>query len=452
VTILPNSMKFLFAFFKLLLGFALVVLALDWRSPLLTAVRPWALTGLIGFSLMLILAEGYSLWSSVPSQRARRAWSSLGLLMAIFALSVTLVLEARFQWTRHRVLHADQAKLETLGRHLIVGCRSFAEVRHLVVLRAVAGVFLSSHNVSGKSVARICGEVQSLQRLRIERGLPLLWIATDQEGGIVSRLTPPLTPMPPLSEVLGQCSDLDRSERAVRKYAQMQGRELAEIGVNLNFAPVVDVNHQVMNPHDRFTRIYRRAISPDPAVVTRVAGWYCSELEAAGVRCTLKHFPGLGRISEDTHLGHATLTASVAELMETDWLPFLALMRESSAFTMLGHVRLAAIDSERPASISPAVIAGLLRRDWNYNGLLVSDDFCMRSMYHSNSGIEDGAIEALNAGLDLILISWDPDQYYPVMHALLQADQQGLLNHEALRRSDERLRQVLPASESPCCR
>jgi beta-N-acetylhexosaminidase len=432
-------MKSLLAVLMLLMSLVLVPLAWDWRSPSLAEFRSWALLALIVLSLILIVAEIRLLMSSRTKQLALRVLSQLGLLAAVLVLTSTLVVEARFHWVRYRVLHADPQKLERLGRHFIVGYRNLSEVQELVRLRAVAGVFVSGGNVNGKSVTDVRKQIQSIQDIRREQGLSPLWIATDQEGGAVCRLSPPLTRMPPLSEVIGRYSDTLQREQAVRQFAAEQGRELADLGVNLNFAPVVDLNRQVINPRDRYTRIFQRAISGDPAVVAQVAAWYCAALEEAGVRCTLKHFPGLGRVFEDTHLNHAKLDTSVAKLTKTDWVPFRALMREGRAFTMLGHVRLSAIDSEHPVSMSSPVIAGLLRGEWNYDGVLITDNFSMLAVYRSSEGMDNGCIQALNAGVDLILISWDADQYYRVMYALLKADRQGKLDREALKRSDQRL-------------
>jgi beta-N-acetylhexosaminidase len=432
-------MKLLLAILILVLALALVPFALDWRSPVLVAVRSPALIGLIALPLSLILAELWLLRTSQHGQRMLKALGTLGLLLAVFVLSAVLALETRFQWTRRQVIDANPLRLEKLGRHLIVGYRDLAEVRRLVRLRAIAGVFLSGHNVRGKSIAEVREEIRSLQSERQKQGLPPLWIATDQEGGIVSRLSPPLTRQPPISQIVERYSVTVQREQAIRQFASTQARELADLGVNLNFAPVVDVNHQIINPNDRFTRVYRRAISTDPAVVAQVAGWYCAALEEAGVRCTLKHFPGLGRVFEDTHLSDARLPDPVAELENTDWVPFRVLMRECRAFTMLGHVRLTAIDKERPVSISPPVIAGMLRGNWKHDGVLITDDFSMSGVYRSAAGIENGSIDALNAGVDLILISWDPAQYYRVMNTLLKADEQGRLDSKVLRRSDRRL-------------
>ncbi len=443
-----KNIKFIAAVLMLFVSVALVPFAWKWRSPFLAEFRPWLLWGMIALALCLILVQALILWTSSPRRRAIKVVSALGLLTAVLALTVTAALEARFHWVRYQVLHTDPSVLEKPGRHLMVGYRDLSEVRELIRLRAVGGIFLSSGNVRNKSIAEVRQIIQSFQNQRQQQGLPALWIATDQEGGGVSRLSPPLTRLPGLAEIVQRYSDLGQREQAVREFARTQGLELAKVGVNINFAPVVDLNYNLINPNDWYTRIFERAISDDPAVVAQVAAWYCTELEKAGVRCTLKHFPGLGRVFEDTHLDYANLTTSVAELTDTDWMPFHALMRDSRAFTMLGHVRLTALDKERPVSMSPTVIAGLLRRDWKYDGVLITDNFSMAAVYRSNEGIENGSIQALNAGVDLILISWDTDQYYPIMYALLKADRQGRLDREALKRSDQRLEMArLPAPD-----
>ncbi|MFH1117149.1 MAG: glycoside hydrolase family 3 N-terminal domain-containing protein, partial [Pseudomonadota bacterium] len=378
--------------------------------------------------------------------------SAAGLLAAVLVPVITLVVEARFRWASYQVMHADPARMERLGRHIVVGYRSMDEVRELVRLRGIAGVFVSAGNVRGKSIAGIRRDIDSLQHIRKNQGLPPLWIATDQEGGIVSRVSPPLPRQPPLSSPAGSSSDSGRRKQAVRQYALRQGRGLSDLGINLNFAPVVDLNHKVVNPDDRFTRISQRAISGDPAVVAQVAAWYCEALEEAGVRCTLKHFPGLGRVFEDTHKEHANLATPPSELTRTDWVPFRKLMRETNAFTMLSHVRLESVDSRCPVSASPAVIAGLIRTQWKYDGILITDNFTMAAIYRSAGGMENAAVRALNAGVDLILVSWDTDQYYPLMHALLKADGRGGISRHALELSTRRLARAVEAIRNASAR
>jgi beta-N-acetylhexosaminidase len=109
---------------------------------------------------------------------------------------------------------------------------------------------------------------------------------------------------------------------------------------------------------------------------------------------------------------------------------------------MLGHARLTALDAQNPVSMSWRVIAGLLRGTWRYDGVLITDNFSMMAVFRSPKGMAEGGVAALNAGVDLILISYDPDQYYQVMYALLVADEQGKLDEEALRQSDQRLQRA----------
>src|SRR5262249_19641555 len=99
-------------------------------------------------------------------------------------------------------------------------------------------------------------------------------------------------------------------------------------------------------------------------------------------------------------------------------------------------------DPNQPASTSHAVIEGLLRDQWNYQGILITDDFSMGAITDTREGVGGSAVAALNAGADLLLVSYDPEQYYPLMDALLEADRTGRLNPNALARSDERLRRA----------
>jgi beta-N-acetylhexosaminidase len=119
-------------------------------------------------------------------------------------------------------------------------------------------------------------------------------------------------------------------------------------------------------------------------------------------------------------------------------------MGRADAFTMLGHVMLTALDRERPVSFSGPAVAKLLRGDWHYGGVLITDDFSMGAVYRSRDGVAEAAIAAINAGVDLVLVSFDTDQFYTVMHGLLAADREKRLQAEALRQSDERLSRAEP--------
>jgi beta-N-acetylhexosaminidase len=433
----PKGLTRAFAVARVAILLALVPYALDWRSPFLASIRVWALLGLIAIPLAIGLVDVRALRR--PAGRLDRALSLASLALCVLCLVSVPLLEAQFWWKRHEVLRADPALLERLGRHIVVGYRDLDELNALIGRRAIAGVFLTTRNVRGRDAAAIRQEIADLQGARRRQGLPNLLVTTDQEGGVVSRLSPPLERMPPLSEIVARHPAGAGRRAAVRDYATAQARDLADLGINVNLAPVVDLDHGIVNPGDRLTRISTRAISADPQIVADVAEDYCAQLSEHRVRCTLKHFPGLGRVVADTHLKSADLALPPGELAATDWLPFRSLMRRQDIIVMLGHARLTAVDAARPVSFSQPVVRGLLRTDWGYDGLLMTDDFSMGAVTYSPEGIGGGSVEALNAGVDLILVSYDPDQFYLVMYALISASRAGVLRDDTLGQSDQRL-------------
>jgi beta-N-acetylhexosaminidase len=176
------------------------------------------------------------------------------LLAATAVLMTTLSLETQFHRVRARVLAADPAQLERLGRHLVVGYRDVAEIEGLLERRAIAGVFVGSRNVEGLSVDAIRRQIASWQDVRRRQGLPTLLVATDQEGGAISRVSPPLPRQPSIASVIAPLAEESARKAAARDYGLTQGRALASLGINLNFAPVVDLDKNLVNPNDRYTR------------------------------------------------------------------------------------------------------------------------------------------------------------------------------------------------------
>jgi beta-N-acetylhexosaminidase len=433
----PKGLTRALAVARVAILLVLLPYALDWRSPFLASIRMWAFIGLIAIPLAVLVTDVRALRR--PAGRFDRALWSASLALAMLCLVSVPWWEAQFWWKRYEVLRADPALLERLGRHIVVGYRDLDELNALIERRAIAGVFLTTRNVRGRDAAAIRQEIADMQAARRRQGLPELLVTTDQEGGVVSRLSPPLARMPPLSEIVARHPASAERRAAVRDYAAAQARDLGNLGVNVNLAPVVDLDHGVVNPGDRLTRISTRAISADPQIVADVAEDYCAQLSHHGVRCTLKHFPGLGRVVADTHLQSADLALAPDELAGTDWLPFRALMSRHDVIVMLGHARLTAVDAARPVSFSQPVVHGMLRTDWGYDGLLMTDDFSMGAVTRSPDGIGGGSVEALNAGVDLILVSYDPDQFYLVMYALIGAERAGVLHTDALGQSDQRL-------------
>lgn len=344
--------------------------------------------------------------------------------------------EMTFQARKQRVLHAEGAPAQSLGRHFIVGYTSLAEVSPLVAKGLVGGIYISHHNIKGRTSDALKSEIAALQEMRRSAGLAPLVVAADQEGGIVSHLSPQLTALPALSTL----AELPPDRRAVaaEQFGQIHGRELAALGVTLNFAPVVDLlRPRARNPFDFNSLINRRAISDDPSVVTEIATSYVRGLETSGVSATVKHFPGMGRVQTDTHHFRANLDTPLPELETSDWIPFRQVLALSNAYLMVGHVAVTAIDATRPASHAKRVINDVVRTKWGYQGIIVTDDLVMGAVYQH--GICTAVVEALNAGVDLLLVAYDGIQFYRAFECALTASAQGGLDRKMLQNSDARL-------------
>ena len=333
-------------------------------------------------------------------------------------LAVTLGREGEYRYQRAAVL-AGGSPMQAVGRHFIVGYSDFAEVRQLAANGLIGGIYLARRNLRGRTLADVAAEIAELQAVRQRAELPPLIVAGDQEGGPVSHLSPLLEALPPLASLVGAGDP----GACARRYGRRQGQGLAALGVNLNFGPVVDLRPAGADQaHDRLTRLAARAIAADPATVGTVAAGYIEGLGERGIRATLKHFPGLGRVEQDTHLRAARLDQTPAELAD-DWQPFRQLAGQPGAAMMLGHVKLAAIDPQRAASHSAAVVDGLLRGAWGYDGVLITDDLNMGAVY--DLGIGRVAAEALAAGVDLVLVSYDPRQIYRAIYGAARALEDG---------------------------
>jgi beta-N-acetylhexosaminidase len=323
-----------------------------------------------------------------------------------------------------------------VARHFVVGYSDPAVARELVRDGHVGGIFLTRRNVAGRTTAAIAAEVASLQAIRRGAGLPPLIVAADQEGGPVSHLSPPL-PTPPALSSFATLPPEDRRQ-AARRLGVEQGAALRTIGVTMDLAPVADLTPA--GPPgllDRNTRIATRSISDDPAIVADVAAGFSEGLLAARVVPTAKHFPGLGRVAADTHLFSASLDVSDQNLASADWIPFRAVLKIPGAAIMLSHVALSGVDPGVAASRSRKIVAGILRDEWNFDGIAITDDLSMGAVEHA--GLCRAVEGALNAGIDLVLVSWDTDKVYPALRCSLDALDAGRLDRATLRDSARRL-------------
>lgn len=300
-----------------------------------------------------------------------------------------------------------------IGQMFMVGFRGFSvgedhPVVRDIVERHLGGVVLFDYDVPNGEFVRNIESPEQLQALTAalqaaaqesaapESGAQPLLIAADQEGGVVVRLRETYGFPPTLSQAaLGAINDVDETFARASELA----RTLAEMGINQNLAPVVDVN---LNPDNPVIAAYERSFSADPQVVIEQATAFIEAHHAQNVLCTLKHFPGHGSSREDTHSDFVDVsdTWSPVELA-----PYAALIDAGLAdAVMTAHVFNRAWHETDPATLAPAAISGLLRDELGYDGVVISDDMQMgaiREFYSFEESIE----KVITAGVDIIAIA-----------------------------------------------
>jgi beta-N-acetylhexosaminidase len=290
-----------------------------------------------------------------------------------------------------------------------------------------AGVILFRRNCVDRVQLR--GLTDSLRALFPGRRLPLF---VDQEGGRVARLAPPAWDPLPSAGALGRLASSDPSggREAARLLGRLIAHDLREVGIDVACAPVLDVACA-----DTTAAIGDRSFGADPALVAELATAFLDGLAAGGVAGMVKHLPGHGRATVDSHSALPTVAAAWAELENADLVPFRRL--RDAPFAMTAHVVYAELDPEHPATVSRRVIAGTIRGALGVQGLLLSDDLAMQALSGSPA---ERALAALEAGCDLALYcpgglaeTWAVLEATPPLAPSLMARLEGVLASLAAR-------------------
>jgi beta-N-acetylhexosaminidase len=317
-----------------------------------------------------------------------------------------------------------------VGRLAIVGFTGHSvpdDLRRLAAEFDLGGVIYFARNiVDPRQVAELSRESAALAR-----DWPF-WISVDQEGGRVARLKRPFTEWPPAS-TLGRSGD----ERLTARFAAALAAELRAVGITLDYAPVLDVHTNPANPV-----IGDRALAERAEDVARLGRMVVRGLQSAGVAACGKHFPGHGDTSTDSHEVLPVVEHDRARLDAVELVPFRAAIAEGVATIMTAHVLVPALDRERPASLSPAVIDGLLKKALGYAGVVISDDLGMKAVSATMS-LADASVEAVSAGADAVLFcNSTADEQRIALEALIRAGEAGRLPRSRIDDAFARQRRV----------
>ena len=259
---------------------------------------------------------------------------------------------------------------------------------------------------------------------------PYALIGIDQEGGSVARIT--FLPQAPAAMALGAIADTHVAERAAEATGAAVARGLLGLGINWNFAPVLDVNNNPANPV-----IAERSFGADPHRVSRLAGAWMRGSLREGVACCVKHFPGHGDTHVDSHHALPTVDKSLAQLEALELIPFRALAAEAPAL-MTAHIVYPQLDAEHPATLSRRVLTGLLRDSIGYRGVVISDALMMKAIF-DRYGHARGAVLTLAAGADMALAQGRPEDQLAAIRAVGEALRDGRLDADDMQAARERL-------------
>lgn len=301
----------------------------------------------------------------------------------------------------------------------------------------VGGVILFKHNYENlDQLVQLNNSIQKTLMPQAYRGMPL-WIAVDQEGGRVQRFKQPFTVMPP--QALWAKIN---SPKTCYDAGFILGKELRACGVNINFAPVIDVLQVDAKA------IGDRSFSSDPNVVANLGSAVVRGLQKSGIMAVAKHFPGHGSVVPDSHEELPVSPKTIEDLEAIDWIPFRKVIRSRVEGIMTAHILFNNIDASRPATLSRKLIQDWLRKDMRYQRLIFSDDLEMGAIQKKYE-LKEAAFLAIEAGCDQLLLGHEWERVEEVWQHLVKAFYDGVLPMARLEESisrivDSKKRHLLP--------
>lgn len=323
-----------------------------------------------------------------------------------------------------------ERKMTAIGQLFMVGLPGSSlddSTRSLIRDYHINNFILFKRNFAGREQLReLCG---SLVRACAGNGMPLPLISIDQEGGSVTRLGPPFTRFPDARELASAAEP----EAVLSNYARVCARELQDVGINMNLAPVLDVCEA-----GKGFFMERRSLGHDPVRAAALGQLVITEMQKHGLSACAKHFPGLGAAVVDPHHQLPLVDIPLARLKSVDLLPFRAAVRAGVAAIMSSHTVYPQVDAANPATLSKEILSGLLRNELGYDGLIITDDLEMGAI--ENAGpLDQAALQAFMAGADILLICHDHQKVVLALRKVAEAEEDGRISQERLQASLDRL-------------
>jgi beta-N-acetylhexosaminidase len=319
---------------------------------------------------------------------------------------------------------------ELTGQMLMTGFEGTtlnSETEDLIRNHHVGGLILFSRNYENpEQLHTLIRDLQGVAA-STSTGLPLL-MSVDQEGGRVARLTEPFTKYPPLC-----CVGNSNSEDLAYRFGQALASELVDVGINMDYAPVLDVHTNPDNPI-----IGDRAFASDPKTVAKLANSFIKGFKDKGMIPVGKHFPGHGDTHLDSHLDLPTVKRDAATLETVELIPFRDTIAQGLEVIMTAHVIYTAWDAKNPATFSKTILQDILRERLGFRGVIMSDDLEMKAV-ESYFPFEEFPRMGIEAGLDMFMICNNVEKLKILHDQLIQDVDNGTISTAPIQQSVERI-------------
>lgn len=318
---------------------------------------------------------------------------------------------------------------EKVGQLVIAGIDGYTNDEHssqLIEKYKVGGFILLGQNI--KDTNQALALINSLKSSNSKNKIPL-FLGIDEEGGGITRMPAEFSKLP-TNKAIGQKNNSNLSYNI----GGILGEELMAFGLNLDFAPVLDINSNPQNPI-----IGDRAFGSNVNIVSTLGISTMKGIQGKNIASAVKHFPGHGDTSVDSHIGLPIVNNDLNRLKNFELLPFSSAVKNGADMVMVAHILLPKIDKDNPASFSKTVITDVLRNYLNYSGVVITDDMTMGAIV-KNYNIGEAAVKSLMAGTDIILVCHDFDKETAVIDAITKAVENKVISEKSI---DEKLTRVL---------
>lgn len=318
---------------------------------------------------------------------------------------------------------------EKIGQLVLVGMDGYElndNITTLIESYNVGGVILYGKNI--KDSSQLISLINSLKKNNLSNKAPL-FVSVDEEGGSVSRLPKEIKKLP-TSRSIGETLDTNIAFETGR----LIGQALNSFGYNMNYAPVLDIDSNPLNPV-----IGNRSYGQTADIVSSMGMAALKGIKSEGIIPVIKHFPGHGDTSVDSHIGLPVVNHDIKRLNSFEIIPFKNAIDNGADVVMVAHILLPQIDNKYPASMSDIIIADILRKDLGFGGVVITDDITMGAI-EKNYNIGDAAVRSIVAGTDIILVGHNYNMQIEVLNSLKNAANSGIISMD---RIDESVYRIL---------